>query len=161
MTVARFVHTIYCDDIRYEIGGKLSLIGCYSSDLIVPRQPQAIVLPKLCAQVNVVTPIDSPFELLTLKAYRNDELLAEMEVPGIGQSKPDDALLGNAVPARWSKVSALMTFSPFEVGEQDGSLRIDAVTESATIRGMGLRLVIRDPHDITGGSIPPGAEHAR
>ncbi len=144
MNGARFLHTIYCDDVRHEIGGKVSLIGCYSSDLIVSRRAFPIVLPKLCAQVHVVTPIDEPFGELTLRAYLNDELLAELSLDGIGQTPADNMLPVAEAPARWAVVGAFMIFSPFALGEKNGSLRIDAQTESGTIRGMGLRLIIRE-----------------
>lgn len=37
-------YTIFCDDIRTELGNKLSLMGCYSRDLFVPFFP--CILPK-------------------------------------------------------------------------------------------------------------------
>ena len=42
----RQVFTTFCDDIRQEIGGKLSYMGVYSSDLYVGGFP--ITLPKFC-----------------------------------------------------------------------------------------------------------------
>jgi hypothetical protein len=35
----RHLQTIFCDDIRHELGGKLSYIGVYSGRLIVPDFP--------------------------------------------------------------------------------------------------------------------------
>ena len=39
-------HTIICDDIRQEIGNKLSFIGIYGPTLLVTKIPY--VFPKLC-----------------------------------------------------------------------------------------------------------------
>jgi hypothetical protein len=38
--------TIFCDDIRSEVGGKVALIGVYPSDMIV-HVPFPLVMPKL------------------------------------------------------------------------------------------------------------------
>lgn len=40
------ISTVFCDDIRHEIGGKLSLIGCYGETVSLPQLPASI--PKLC-----------------------------------------------------------------------------------------------------------------
>ena len=32
---ARHLEVIYCDDIREEVGGKISLMGIYTGDMIV------------------------------------------------------------------------------------------------------------------------------
>jgi hypothetical protein len=47
--------TTFCDDIRFEQLGKLSLIGCYGSDLIVFSE-LPVVLPKLCFFVQLRFP---------------------------------------------------------------------------------------------------------
>ena len=52
----RQVSTTFCDDIRQEIGGKLSYMGVYSSDLYVGGFP--ITLPKFCVAIRVMTPAD-------------------------------------------------------------------------------------------------------
>lgn len=123
----------------------MSLIGCYSTDLVVTKQMLPVVLPKLCAQVHVVTPIENPFVALTLRAYLNDELIAELELKGIDQVNAPTPSIEGGTPPRWAMVGAFMTFSPFALSEKNGSLRIDAETETGLIRGMGLRLVVRDP----------------
>lgn len=79
MSVDRNVEAIYCDDIRYEMGNKLSFIGVYSSQMYVQELPTTI--PKLCVHVWASTPCDHPFEDLAFKLLLNDDLLAESYVP--------------------------------------------------------------------------------
>jgi hypothetical protein len=38
---------LFCDDVRNEVGNKLSLMGVYGQDLLLPELPAT--LPKLCA----------------------------------------------------------------------------------------------------------------
>jgi hypothetical protein len=71
----RHVQTIFCDDIRHELGGKLSYIGVYSGHLFVPAFP--VILPKLCLALSVITPASQPFRKLELRIFKDDEQLAE------------------------------------------------------------------------------------
>lgn len=45
----------FCDDIRFELQNKISLIGCYGSELILHDRPP-IVLPKMGILIHVRTP---------------------------------------------------------------------------------------------------------
>ena len=39
--------TIFCDDIRYEINGKVTLVGVYAADMVLPND-FPVTLPKIC-----------------------------------------------------------------------------------------------------------------
>ncbi len=75
----RTFHGLYCDDIRHEVGGKLSLIGCYSGDMLVHTFP--ITLPKLCIHFALATPIEKPFEgPVTVTIYEGDREVGRSEL---------------------------------------------------------------------------------
>lgn len=44
-------HTVFCDDIRYEAGGKISLMGIYNGSLEVKELP--VTMAKLCLIVTL------------------------------------------------------------------------------------------------------------
>ena len=46
-----FGYTVFCDDIRVEVGGKLSFIGCYFNDMYI-YSDFPVVLNKFCIAVN-------------------------------------------------------------------------------------------------------------
>lgn len=46
MKIAKEITTIICDDARQEIGGKISLMGVYSGDIVVNNIPA--ILPMFC-----------------------------------------------------------------------------------------------------------------
>jgi hypothetical protein len=48
-----FGDTIFCDDIRQESGGKLSLMGCYSN-IIVLHSPFPFIFPKFGFYITLV-----------------------------------------------------------------------------------------------------------
>jgi hypothetical protein len=136
----RYVLTIFCDDIRHEVGGKFSYIGVYSGQMFVPSFP--ITLPKLCLAMSVITSADTPFHNLVMRILKDDALLAEAAL--------DDTQLANAVEAfadvpederkeRVQLLQSMFVFSPFQL---DGpcKLRVRIETESVELRGVGLRI---------------------
>lgn len=40
-------YSLICDDVRHEVGNKVSFIGVYTKDLFIPQTP--FTFPKLCA----------------------------------------------------------------------------------------------------------------
>jgi hypothetical protein len=134
----RHIQTVFCDDIRHELGGKFSYIGVYSGVLFVPTFPAT--LSKLCLAMNVLTPADRPFAKLTVRLLKDEEVLVEGTL--------DDAQLSAAVdvPAddvmakdRILALQSVIVFSPF-VLEGPCTLRVRAATEEGELRGLGLRV---------------------
>lgn len=70
------VSAIYCDDIRQEVGQKLSFMGVYNADMVFPSFPAQ--LPKFCAHVTVRFPPDEkPKNSLIVRLLSEDVVLAE------------------------------------------------------------------------------------
>jgi hypothetical protein len=75
----KFLTTIFCDDVRREEGNKLSYMGVYTGNLLVPSFPQ--VLPRLCFAMTMTVPAATELNELKFRLYKDDEVLAEQEVP--------------------------------------------------------------------------------
>lgn len=132
----RFLTAIFCDDIRQEIGGKLSFMGCYQGELIVQMAP--VALPKLCLYATIWTPKDRPFKSLTLRVVQDDDKeLARLEIPEEGLAEV--SLILDETATR-KTVSTAIVFSPFAI-EKPTSLRLMATTEEGEI--IGPRLLIK------------------
>ena len=140
MSAGRYLFVQYCDDIRQEVGNKLSLIGCYGSELLVEKLPA--VLPKLCVQAHLSTPLDQPLERVTLRAYINGDVLAELELPVAelnARPRPVDTA------ATRMNVGAIISLTPF-IFDKEGVVRIEAETESGIVKGGRLRLMLNETH---------------
>jgi hypothetical protein len=138
--MARYLHTIYCDDIRLEVGNKQSLMGIYSRDLLVPAFP--IVLPKLCLIVTLVTPIDKPLTELTIIVTKDNETLIEVPVTGDQLKQPQSNIIENGEkdnPERRIAFNFTLMIAPFSV-EKECILRVRAITDSGELKGSGLRI---------------------
>ena len=138
-TTSRHIEVIYCDDIREEVGNKVSYMGIYSKDLFVPVAP--VVLPKLCIAVKVVTDMTDPFRELEVRILKGEdevELLTTGPIPG----PPDD----------WSSednstfMVAQMAFmlAPYQI-DGDTILRVRARTEREDLKGRALRILVGQP----------------
>jgi|JI7StandDraft_1071085.scaffolds.fasta_scaffold351552_1 hypothetical protein len=132
--IRRFLSVQYCDDIRYEVDGKTTLVGVYGTDLLVPSFPAT--LPKLCIRASAVTPLARPFESLRWIFTLNDDVLFERDFLASAAVPADDAAL-NGGTFGMHRVEGV--FSPFELREP-GLLRVVVETESGRIRGPGLRI---------------------
>lgn len=145
MNVERMVLATFCDDIRYEVGNKHSLIGCYKQDLVVGAFPAT--LPKLCAAVLVVTPVDRPFEKLTISANLGDENLCELELQADQlQAVKSEALIHAKTGMEKVAVHCHLIFSPVMLN-QAVTLRIEAITEDEIIKGNALQIRSRGEDD--------------
>jgi hypothetical protein len=137
----RYAHSTFCDDIRHELGGKLTLVGIYAGDLLVPAFP--CVLPKLCLVLNILTSRSQPFQRLKIRILKDEETLAEGEL----QMQDLTAVVAGAIPDdgeseetnQWLGMTAHFVFSPLKL---DGPevIRVRVETEDGEMRAAGLRI---------------------
>lgn len=136
MEFARYSHIVYCDDIREETSGKVSLIGCYGADLKLPPSQLPVLIPKICAQVYAVTSISRPFQEMALKVFIDDQLIGEatVDIDAGRQPIPQDI-----APKRQTTASQIV-LSPLAVHSELTKLRIDVHTESEVLPGYTLTI---------------------
>jgi hypothetical protein len=138
----RRIEVVYCDDVRAELGNKNSLMGVYQGDLFVNAMP--IVLPKLCAWVNVVTPRDMPFERLRIMVFQGEAELLDtgdlidadnpLVLPEIAADAPGDGDAPQLLAA-----NLVITLAPFQI-DSESALRVVAETEQGQLISRRLRI---------------------
>lgn len=69
----------FADDLRFELGNKVSLIGMYSGEMFVSTLPALV--PKLVATAFCATPVNDPIKSLSFKVLLGDQLLQEGVLP--------------------------------------------------------------------------------
>lgn len=138
-TTDRILTAVFCDDIRHEIGNKMSFMGVYQGDLIVPTAP--IALARLCIYATALTPIARPFRSLVLRVVQEDKTeLARLEIPSeTFASLPD---IQDDTATR-NQISAALSFAPFVI-EKPTSLRLMAETEEGEVIGPRLLIKVAD-----------------
>lgn len=78
-----FGTTIFCDDIREELGGKSSYMGIYKGEMIVAAE-FPVILPTFAISIQYVEPIDLPIMPVTIRVSLPDPTNAafiDIEMP--------------------------------------------------------------------------------
>ncbi|GEM_PF-503932 len=139
----RYVHAIFCDDIRQEIGNKVSFMGCFQGELFVPFMP--VALPKLCVSVTVSTPLARPLTALTIRVEQGASQLANIEVSSEhlahAVTQPQDG-------STRFLVTAGVMLSPFAITEP-GELRVVVITEEGEMLGPRLRIKVMPQSEVS------------
>ena len=135
----RFVHAIFCDDMRQEMGNKISFMGCYQGELFVPFAP--VALPKLCVFVTISTPAERPLKALSIRVDQGGNTIANIETPSADWAQP--------MPPAPDDVTRLLAnvgfmLSPFAINEP-GDIRVVVTTEEGEILGPRLRIKLALP----------------
>lgn len=135
----RHIQTIFCDDIRHEMGNKLSFIGVYSGQLLVPSLPT--ILPKLCVVTSVMTSVDEPFEQLTVRLFKDDEVLTEISLTAEQLAAPLQVMSEETEDFSFPVFSFQTAFiiSPLVI-DSPCVLRVFAENEADEIRSLSLRI---------------------
>lgn len=143
--IPRHIETIFCDDIRYEVGGKFSLIGIYSGGLLVNKFP--VTLPKLCLLIKAVTPVEIPFVALKLCILIDNEILQEIDADDMqNTSETLSASPGNESHQHCHTANFILTFSPIHF-EGPCMLRVRVQTGDDELRGLALKVGLAPPAD--------------
>ena len=132
---ARYVHCLYCDDIRQEIGGKVTFVGT-CSHVPVSSGTDRLSVPKLCIATTFGTPKSDPVKSLQIKIGFNGRgihALERIDVAETPKDAPDGLLYGT-----------MITLAPFSTREE-GTLNAIAVTDREKITGNPLKIVFSKP----------------
>lgn len=133
------IETIFCDDIREEVGNKRSLMGIYHGEMFVHSMP--ILLPKLCFYITYITDIsEAPIklEIRVVKGVEEIELITTGEIqPDSKYEEPPNNNLG--VPFKNRTMIMAFTLSPFTI-EEETVVRVVVVTDSGKTYGPCLRI---------------------
>jgi hypothetical protein len=138
--IIRHVETLFCDDIRHEVSGKISFIGVYSGGLFVPAFP--VTLPKLCLSVKIVTRVDKPLQELNLRVLRDDEPLQEIVLDEEQLAAASVSAVEMTEEQQKEQVQIaqfMLVFSPIQFNKPC-TLRVLVQTEDGEMRGMDLKV---------------------
>ncbi|WP_288078996.1 hypothetical protein [Pseudomonas sp.] len=139
--MTRYAHALYCDDVRHELGDKVSFMGVYSGKLLISDLPA--ILPKLCVALTLRSGLDTPFKSIVITGlYREQEVfvmnLNEQDVDRAKDSTPPSA----DSSALYVQILAIM--SPFQI-EEPGRLDIKIIADGETLKVAALEIEAASP----------------
>ncbi|MEX0899795.1 MAG: hypothetical protein WD081_03795 [Gammaproteobacteria bacterium] len=140
--------TLFCDDIRHEVGGKVAMSGIYGESMLLPQFPA--VLPKLGVFLILQCPASEPFNDVTIRVLLDNEAILEGEI-NVSQSKStggqadEDSTEDSPLADRVHRVKTLMVVSPFKI-EKPCTLRVRAITPNGELKCGSLPIKLsKDP----------------
>lgn len=133
MAADRKYISIICDDIRHEVGDKISLMGCYSGVLYVNEFPAT--LAKLGVYTKIITEVDDPIQNLQVKFLFGKKELGEVSID-VSQAPPE-----KIADCRTYQVA--MICGPVKL-EQPGELRVEVETQNEGLCTETIRVLRRE-----------------
>lgn len=134
--MSRSFNTIFCDDVREEVNGKMTIVGSFNRYLYVESLP--IVIPKFCIILQTYSDGDDLLKNFKITIKQNDEEITTQEVDASsinGLSPKDEALPKNSYIPTYTQ--SVFIVSPLQA---DKRLVIDIYIEAdgETYRAPGL-----------------------
>lgn len=139
--MTRALHSQFCDDIRQEVGNKLSLMGIYNGLMVVPSFPYE--LPRLFVCMRATASAGEEFKSLTFVVMVNDESIAEISIPNdqVNTPAPEIPEFPNASDLqRQQSFQTFFGLPPMRF-EHPTVIRTRLVTETEIIRGDSVMIV--------------------
>jgi hypothetical protein len=130
-----YLHVLYCDDVRLEVGNKLTVVGIYAGQLNTPHAPA--MLPKLCIVCTFAVPKQQKIKELKFRVFRDDQLQLEH----LNVEFPAPPHIADDPSATRREHHAAFTFAPFPI-EGPSILRVEAVTDIGIFPGPRLRIAV-------------------
>jgi hypothetical protein len=136
------INAIYCDDIRNEIGDKLSFMGVYDSEMTLQEFPAQ--LPKFCIQVKVQFNGELPPKSVKISIRNGETVISEtvLDEVAIGahpvpqrpaDTEPEDFFLGMAF---------MFVHTPFTL-EAPTTIRVWGEVDGLLLKANGLRVTLQ------------------
>lgn len=137
----RFMWGMFCDDIRQELTGKLTIVGCYSGEMFVPSFPFKV--PKICVHFQIVTSKDRPFQFINVRLKKSSEVMVEVALePQLNKRA------GRGADDSYSRHMFMGALEiPFLEFTEECILELSAETEEGVIVGPKLRVKLVKPLD--------------
>lgn len=154
---------LFCDDVRAEVGNKLSFMGVYGDAMMFPEgipAEQPIIAPKLAIAIWLICDINDKPDTLTARVYAPP---GRTEVGVVHQSSEQistiwDTLTRSAqADARKISLQAVVQFGNFLLAHE-GFIEVTIETDQGTIRAGRLRIHIPGRPDPSTLNVPPSSD---
>lgn len=129
-----FTNCVFCDDVRFEVGNKMSLMGIYQGDIILNTSKPSL-LPRFAVALWVISPIDDPVKELTVRILLPPD---RKELVKANFTPSGEVNYSEGATKRVFFIAIPM--SPFPL-EDDGFIEVYADTEKGSARAG--RLMVR------------------
>jgi hypothetical protein len=128
----------FCDDVRQEVGNKLSYLGVYGPNLIVPEFPTTLL--KLCCVFSVRVPMNASPKHVLFKLLRDEEVLFEADVSPSEIMAPPLSVTADETAGMALTIGSIAQLVGFPI-TQRCFLKARAIVDGRELRGGALELL--------------------
>lgn len=145
ITSPRFLHVLYCEDVRQEVGNKFTYAGVYQGGLTI-YESSPVTIPKLCMVVTLQTPIERPFHSIKIKIMQDHNVIHTLAVP---QETIEAGLrtMDSIGEARFGVFGLVLNAQKIHL-TSNCVLRVQAETESEELFSTALDIVLAPPDTV-------------
>lgn len=133
-----YMWTIFCDDVRQEAGNKLSYMGIYGANLVVPSFPTTLL--KLCLAMSIRTKATNPPKSIIVRVLRDDELIHEQTLDDAALIALTQAPEPTSTNEKHLTVGAIVQLLNFAVTERC-FVKARAIVDGEELKGGALELM--------------------
>jgi hypothetical protein len=141
MAEPRVAMCLFCDDIRAEVGNKISLMGIYGGDLIINTAPQPTLITHFGVVIYVISDVsDVPRKISVTVHVPPDRVeIAKLDMGDMpALQNPDGAIK--------AQFRSFLSLPPFTVATE-GFVEVIADVDGKPIRAGRLRLQFAPPDE--------------
>lgn len=135
-----FGHTIFCDDIRFEIDGKVTYVGVYNAGVMLVRSEFPITIPKFCLGMSFNQKKVLFQSKLGLRIFLPGDSDEKPSIEGEMQAPTIPASIGNEPDGEYTMIGSNMILSPFSI-EKPGRIKVRILREGVLHRIGTLRVM--------------------
>ena len=135
MATHRSVFCVFADDIRQEIGNKMTLVGVYQGGMNVSGVPPQ-ALSKLGISIFVQCPHELPFSKMAMDLVMGDEVLQHVE-PSLAPDQLEAISKPTHPESTGIGLNVVIVLQPFVVS-RDGILRVKVKLDEEEMVSNGL-----------------------
>lgn len=138
--MSRYAYCHFCDDIRLEVGSKVSMMGIYNGELHVAAMP--VFLPKLCVAVFCTTEFENRFKEIKIRITSGESLLQESIIPKADLDKMQSELAARSStedPLKNITIGMHFNLSPFPI-ERESTVVATVIADQEEILAGKLRI---------------------
>jgi hypothetical protein len=136
--MSRSVFTLFSDDIRQEVGGKITYVGTYTGSMQVPEFPAT--LPKFCISVFCCFDSEKPIASLHMKVLLGEQVLADEKFSPNDQPSKHERNMDTEHP---EVVQANLFFTPLQIPEPC-SLRVEVNADGENLQVFPFKISTMD-----------------
>ena len=106
---------VFCDDVRQELGRKVTLVGVYAADILVASMPAT--MSKLSVWINVATSFERPLKKLAARLVRIGQPTPLLSIEDALSEGVDAIALAAAQMKSTLSVTLVLELAPYRITE--------------------------------------------